>query len=182
MILLNDQDRSKALAEFQSDRHRGSDLGEKTVADIEHVTGETEIKAEKTVSNKSVKLKYGIIDFGDIMYSCTIFELATAVAYAMMQEDTNGDAYLKRGKIVIQGFLSESNMGLQEKNALFLCVCGRYCVELVNGHVESLNQANDASHNLNPCEKEGWEQLTNLMKLGSSEVYDYWFNEIPNQQ
>ena len=130
-----------------------------------------------TKSSSSVKLKYGIIDFGDIMYSCSLFELASSVAYAMMQEDTNGDVYLKRGKFVIQGYLSKFDMDPLEKDILFACVCSRYCIELVNLQAEALKQREENSHNINPCEKEGWEQLTKLMELGSSKVYEYWFKD-----
>ena len=126
--------------------------------------------------NKSVKLQFGIIDFADIMYTCSIFELAASVAYAMMQEDTNGDAYVTRGRRIIQGYLSVLELSDLEKSVLYVCVCCRYCIELVYGQVESMLQGDEATHDLNPCEKEGWEQLSNLIHLGPSKVYECWFN------
>ena len=111
------------------------------------------------------------------MYSCILFDLASAVAYAMMQEETNDSAYLKRGKCLIEGYLSKFDMDPIEKNILYVGVCGRYCIELVNLQVESLKQSNEASQSINPCEKDGWEQLINLIELGSSKVYEYWFKE-----
>ena len=33
-----------------------------------------------------MKERYGILDFGDVSYSCVVFDLATAMAYAMMQD------------------------------------------------------------------------------------------------
>ena len=139
-------------------------------------TTTTAAEEECISDNKSVKLQFGIIDFADIMYTCSIFELAASVAYAMMQEDTNGDAYVNRGRCIIQGYLSVLELSGLEKSVLFVCVCCRYCIELVYGQVESMLQGDEATRDLNPCEKEGWEQLSNLIRLGPSKVYECWFN------
>ena len=136
----------------------------------------TTTEEECIFNNESVKLQFGIIDFADIMYTCSVFELAASVAYAMMQEDTNGDAYVNRGRRIIQGYLSVLELSDLEKNVLYVCVCCRYCIELVYGQVESMLQGDEATHDLNPCEKEGWEQLSNLIHLGPSKVYECWFN------
>ena len=139
-------------------------------------TTTTAAEEECISDNKSVKLQFGIIDFADIMYTCSVFELAASVAYAMMQEDTNGEAYVNRGRCIIQGYLSVLELCDLEKNVLFVCVCSRYCIELVYGQLESMLQGDEATHVLNPCEKEGWEQLSNLIHLGPSKVYECWFN------
>lgn len=147
----------------------------------ETISTSTEVKNNPV----SVKKKFGILDFGDVVYTCVVFELASAVAYAMMQEATNGDSYLDRGKAVIDGFCSKCDLCPLERRVLFACVCARYCTELLNGEVEVRNQNAVTKHGQNldsatvgyikSCEEDGWQQLENLLDLGSAKFEAYWF-------
>ena len=194
LILLNDDDRtfdgkndvenqyaqrkSEAWSQETSENNGQSKTSDSSWKQLNKPTSITTTVEECILDNGSVKLQFGIIDFADIMYTCGVFELAASVAYAMMQEATNGDAYINRGRRVIQGFLSVFQLSDLEKRVLFVCVCCRYCIELIYGQVDTLLQGDKATHDLNPCEKDGWEQLSKLIDLGPSKVYEFWFNSV----
>jgi len=68
----------------------------------------------------------GIIDFGDMVYTCTIFELSIALAYALLDKQEPIDAAVH----VIKGY--NKKLPLQEKEAdiLFYLICARLSVSL----------------------------------------------------
>ncbi len=124
----------------------------------------------------SVMHRYGIIDFGDITFSCSVFELATVLAYGMMQETRDGDIFLERGREVLQGYQSLLPLDALEREVLYVSVCCRYCIELVNTEVAVLTQGDEACvEYLTCCEQVGWRQLRRLLDMGRSEVHNRWF-------
>lgn len=55
----------------------------------------------------------GVIDFGDMSYSCYIFELAIAIAYVLLQSED-----LDAGGYVIAGYSTRRNISKYEMDAL----------------------------------------------------------------
>ena len=50
------------------------------------IKSQSRLKADDGIDCARIKSRYGILDFGDVSYSCVVFDLATAMAYAMMQD------------------------------------------------------------------------------------------------
>lgn len=65
----------------------------------------------------------GLLDFGDCIYNPTIFELAIALAYAMLEQADP----LSVGAEIVAGYNSIRPLLLQEIAALFPLICGRLC-------------------------------------------------------
>ena len=66
----------------------------------------------------------GIIDFGDIVFSCTICNLAIAIAYAVLDKPDP----LKAAIHVVRGYHGQHPLDETEIKALFGLVCLRLCV------------------------------------------------------
>ena len=68
----------------------------------------------------------GLIDFGDLVYSCTVFELAVACAYIMLDQQEP----LVAAAQVVAGFQLESPLLHKEIEVLFPSICARLCLSV----------------------------------------------------
>jgi 4-aminobutyrate aminotransferase-like enzyme/Ser/Thr protein kinase RdoA (MazF antagonist) len=101
----------------------------------------------------------GIIDFGDIVESYTIGELAIAIAYAMLDKaDPIGAA-----RHVVSGYHSEYPIVEIELEALYSLACIRLCVSVVNSAIEAKNEP--ANEYLKVSERSAWQLLENLSAI-----------------
>lgn len=108
-----------------------------------------------------------VIDFGDTHRACTIFELAIAVCYMIIQARD-----LAMARHVIDGFQSVKKLTRLEKDILKICVCSRLCQSLALGAYSHLNDpSNDY---LLTTQKPGWEILRKLWPLDEKEVLKIW--------
>ncbi len=67
-----------------------------------------------------------IIDFGDMVYSCTIFELAIALTYIMFKKEDP----LLSAIPVIKGYIKTSPLTEEEISILYYCISARCCQSL----------------------------------------------------
>ena len=121
------------------------------------------------------KTLYGLLDFSDMYYSCCLYDLAVAVAFAMIGDD--GCDFVFSGAHVIAGYASRCPLTPAEKRALFSCVCAAYCMELV------LCQRNDQAQKgqntyLQSSFRTGWQQLAQLVNMGEDIVTDTWWQQV----
>ena len=108
----------------------------------------------------------GLIDFGDMNYSCRVFDLAICMAYMALlrhQDPTNTIG------IVLAGYLSKCDLTDKEIDVLYLCVLGRLVQSLVIGNYQStvLDPGNEY---LVETAKHGWTVLRKLWCLTETEV------------
>ncbi|XP_028397482.1 hydroxylysine kinase-like [Dendronephthya gigantea] len=72
----------------------------------------------------------GFIDFGDVNYSCRVFEIAIAAAY-MMSVVTVGiasaDDIIKAGACTVSGFHKNCPLSQEESDVIFYCIQARLC-------------------------------------------------------
>jgi 4-aminobutyrate aminotransferase-like enzyme/Ser/Thr protein kinase RdoA (MazF antagonist) len=104
----------------------------------------------------------GIIDFGDLVESYTIGELAVALAYAMLDKtDPIGAA-----RHVISGYHRQYPITECELEVLYSFVCMRLCVSVVNSAIESRNEPNNDY--LTISERPAWDLLEKLAAINSN--------------
>lgn len=77
---------------------------------------------------KSPQSIIGLIDFGDMVYSHTINELAITAAYALMEQDDPIDTL----KSIVAGFYKHYPLNPEEFDVLIYLVCLRLCTSVCN--------------------------------------------------
>ncbi|MFQ6109165.1 MAG: aminotransferase class III-fold pyridoxal phosphate-dependent enzyme, partial [Candidatus Aminicenantales bacterium] len=68
----------------------------------------------------------GLIDFGDIIRTCTVFEIAIALTYTMLGKDEP----LAAAAHVIRGYHEEHPLTEQELDILYYLICARLCISV----------------------------------------------------
>jgi 4-aminobutyrate aminotransferase-like enzyme/Ser/Thr protein kinase RdoA (MazF antagonist) len=101
----------------------------------------------------------GVIDFGDMVYTRTVFELAIACAYAMLNK---ADPLTAAGHVV-SGYHQACSLTEQETAVLLDLICMRLCMSVCH----SANQSRHEPDNeyLRISEKPAWDLLYKLADL-----------------
>jgi 4-aminobutyrate aminotransferase-like enzyme/Ser/Thr protein kinase RdoA (MazF antagonist) len=101
----------------------------------------------------------GIIDFGDLVYTYTICELAIALAYVMFNKKEPIEAALP----VIQGYHKIFPVTEKELEVLFYLICTRLCTSVtLSAHQKTLQPDNEY---ITISEKPAWALLEKLQKI-----------------
>lgn len=101
----------------------------------------------------------GFIDFGDVVETATICELAIAVTYAMLNKNDPLDCAEK----IIQSYHAVFPVEENEINILFDLICMRLCVSVVNSALRKKDNPHDVY--LTVSEKPAWELLKKLKEI-----------------
>ncbi len=110
------------------------------------------------------------IDFGDMMDSYYLFEIAIVIMY-MMVESKIVEPLLVGGH-VLAGYLTEMQLSQVEFDCLKTCVAGRYCQSLVMGAYSYIQDpTNDY---LIVTAANGWPQLKRLWDTPADQLYAGW--------
>jgi len=103
--------------------------------------------------------KIGIIDFGDLVYSYTIFELAIAIAYAILGKED----LLYLASIIVKGYNTVIPLREDELDILFILICMRLTLSVaISGYQKNLEPNNKY---LTISEQLAWETLFNFRKI-----------------
>ncbi len=101
----------------------------------------------------------GIFDFGDLVYTQRICELAIAMTYALF----NCNNILQTSKIIVKGYRSATNLQDDESKILYYLIKARLLQSLLNS---GKSQANDPDNSyLLISAKPAWELLNKLNKI-----------------
>ncbi|XP_074863373.1 hydroxylysine kinase isoform X2 [Carettochelys insculpta] len=112
----------------------------------------------------------GILDFSDMSYGYYVFELAITIMY-MMIESKNP---LSVGGHVIAGFESILPLTTEERDALFLLVCGRFAQSLVLASYTSFLYPENKEY-LMITAKTGGKHLFKMLDTGQEAIEKIWF-------
>lgn len=111
----------------------------------------------------------GIIDFGDIIRTYTIFELATAATYVMLEKADP----LKEASHLIQGYHKAFPVTEKEIEILFFLIAARLCASVL---LSSLHK-NLAPNNeyITISEKPAWELLNQFLEINPIQAQNiFW--------
>jgi 4-aminobutyrate aminotransferase-like enzyme/Ser/Thr protein kinase RdoA (MazF antagonist) len=107
----------------------------------------------------------GIIDFGDLVESYTIGEVAVALAYAMLDK---GDP-LAAARQIVSGYHGRFPITEVELEVLYSFLCMRLCVSVVNSAIESRNEPENQY--LTISERPAWDLLEKLAAVDTGFAY-----------
>ena len=101
----------------------------------------------------------GIIDFGDMVYSNTVCELAVSAAYAMLGKEDPMAAVVQ----VVAGYHEVFPLTAAELEALFCLICTRLCISVsMSAHQRTLQPDNEY---LAVSEEPAWTLLEKLTEI-----------------
>ena len=101
----------------------------------------------------------GIIDFGDMVYSCTVFELAIAIAYVMLGKD---DPLAAAGPVV-RGYHEVYPLTDAEVDVLFYSICARLASSVIISAYQQYLRPGEPY--LSISEQPAWEILESLVAI-----------------
>lgn len=116
----------------------------------------------------------GFIDFGDVVKTATVCELAIALAYVMMDKSDPFAVAVS----VIQGFHSIFPLQTAELEVLFDLICMRLCVSVVNSAMRKKENPDDAY--LIISERPAWELLKKLRSTSPEKALSYFLKAVTN--
>jgi len=101
----------------------------------------------------------GILDFGDIAYTHTVFELAIAAAYAMLEKPDP----ITAAAHIVGGYHKVFPLTELELELLYILICMRMCVSVtMSAYHQKLEPDNEY---LTTTEKPGWVLLEQLIEV-----------------
>ena len=101
----------------------------------------------------------GLVDFGDLVYSQTINNLAICLAYVMMDKSDPLEAAVH----VVRGYANHFPLTPEELDHLFLLACMRLCLSATMATVQKL--ATPENEYLSVTERPAWATLNILEKI-----------------
>lgn len=110
----------------------------------------------------------GIIDFGDVVYSAAIAELAIALSYIMM----NKVCPMSTAMLVIKAYQALRPLDALELDCLFDLICIRLCVSVVNSAIRKKENPHDPY--LSISEKPAWDLLNKLQLIPRQDAIDFF--------
>lgn len=126
--------------------------------------------AGKDCGDSLVYKVYGIIDFGDLIKSYYVYEIAITIMYMML--DSSVVDFLEVGGHVLAGYMKERSLNEAELDSMRMCIAARFAQSLAMGAYSfSLNPTNTY---LLTTAKNGWPQLKRLWNTPKKELYDCW--------
>lgn len=119
-----------------------------------------------------------VLDFGDMQYSCYLFELAICICYMMLLA-ADADP-LGAGGHVIAGYSTVRSLPDVELSILKVCVSARLCQSLVMGAYSYLQDP--GNEYLLSTSQKGWNILDIIWNTPQSELMRRWKEHITSYQ
>ena len=113
-------------------------------------------------------LVVGLIDFGDVVHSAVVCDLAIAVAYAMLDKPLP----LTAASIVVKGYHDRCPLQRAELDALFPLITARLCMSVCYAAYNARVKSGDAYQQVTAAP--AWTLLQKLAVTSPSAVRDAW--------
>jgi 4-aminobutyrate aminotransferase-like enzyme/Ser/Thr protein kinase RdoA (MazF antagonist) len=108
----------------------------------------------------------GLIDFGDMVYSALINNLAIACTYAILESNDP----LTDASLVVKGYHETYTLTTQELDLLYYLIAGRLCISVTQSAYNASLNSDNAHHFI--TEKPAWELLYKLIKINPIKAQD----------
>jgi len=115
-----------------------------------------------------------IIDFGDMQYSCLLYDIAITIMY-MMVVSSEEDALVNGGHL-LAGYSKHRTIPQHEWQVLKVCVAARFCQSLVMG-AYSYSQ-DPGNEYLLVTASMGWQRLRQIWNTPNKTLIETWKNVI----
>ena len=126
----------------------------------------------KTPDSEKLEVS-GLIDFGDVNYSCRVFEIAIAAAYMMNVAE---DDVIKAGAYTVAGFHENCPLSQEESDVIFYCIQARLCQSGCFGTESSVMHPDNSEYLLFEA-RETWNVLETLAGI-TKETFDKMWREL----
>ena len=114
---------------------------------------------KNNVSKAELEVNFGIIDFGDVVYSWKIIDLAVGIAYAILKQ--NDPANIIQN--IVNGYNQVTPLIQIEREVLFPLLSIRLCVSVcISAYQKNLDPKNKY---LSISERSAWIVLGKLQKI-----------------
>lgn len=143
-------------------------LSELSVGVIHNDANDHNVIIDQDSSNASVAL----IDFGDMVHSCLVFDPAVAAAYATFYDDES----FANSKAVIRGYQETRPLSPLEASLLGWLVPVRLCLSGVIGAFQKKNSPQNEY--LDISQKRVWESLETLAAVTAQDVQTMFCEEL----
>ena len=124
---------------------------------------------------------FGFIDFGDLNYSCRIFELAISLMYILNIADDLSCGNTRMAGHFFAGYYSVNPLSEEELELLHVLVAARFCQSLVIGAYTNKYLDPDNEYLLETA-RHGWKNLEAFWKLPKEEVLETWLEISGNNK
>ncbi len=123
----------------------------------------------------------GLIDFGDMVFTNLINNLAVACTYAMFQQKD----VLHAAAIVVKGYHEKYLLAEQEVSILYYLIAGRLCISVTRSAYNASLDSENEHHFI--TEKNAWELLFKLIEVNPVKAEDCFrlacgFSSIINEE
>lgn len=116
-------------------------------------------------ASADTKPSIGLIDYGDLVYSATVNELAICCAYIMLGKQNP----LEAAKALIRGYNERRELSASELSCLFPLTCMRLAQSVCISVEQTLLRPGDAY--LAISERRAWQMLERLSTFGADNVH-----------
>ncbi|MFM7838869.1 MAG: phosphotransferase, partial [Chitinophagaceae bacterium] len=108
----------------------------------------------------------GLIDFGDMVYTLRINNLAVACTYAAFGEEDP----LAVAARVVKGYHAQNPVTAAEVDLLYYLIAGRLCISVIQSAMQSHQQSQNTHHFI--TEKNAWRLLGQLIRINPLRAQD----------
>lgn len=108
----------------------------------------------------------GLIDFGDMVYTALINNLAIACTYAMLDEEDP----LAVAANIVEGYHKAYALTEQELDLLYYLIAGRLCISVTQSAYNASLDSNNEHHFI--TEKPAWDLLYKLIEINPIKAQD----------
>jgi 4-aminobutyrate aminotransferase-like enzyme/Ser/Thr protein kinase RdoA (MazF antagonist) len=108
----------------------------------------------------------GLIDFGDMVYTALINNLAIACTYAMLGEKDP----LAVASLIVEGYHKAYALTEQEVDLLYYLIAGRLCISVTQSAYNASLDSNNEHHFV--TEKPAWDLLNQLIRINPIKAQD----------
>jgi 4-aminobutyrate aminotransferase-like enzyme/Ser/Thr protein kinase RdoA (MazF antagonist) len=108
----------------------------------------------------------GLIDFGDMVYTALINNLAIACTYAMLDEEDP----LAVATSIVEGYHKSYTLTEQEVDVLYYLIAARLCISVTQSAYNASLDSNNEHHYI--TEKPAWDLLYKLIEINPIKAQD----------
>jgi 4-aminobutyrate aminotransferase-like enzyme/Ser/Thr protein kinase RdoA (MazF antagonist) len=108
----------------------------------------------------------GLIDFGDMVYTALINNLAIACTYAML----NHENPLTAASLIVKGYHNSYALTEQELDVLYYLIAARLCISVTQSAYNASLDSNNEHHFV--TEKPAWDLLHQLIRINPIKAQD----------
>jgi 4-aminobutyrate aminotransferase-like enzyme/Ser/Thr protein kinase RdoA (MazF antagonist) len=108
----------------------------------------------------------GLIDFGDMVYTALINNLAIACTYAILESKDP----ITAASFIVKGYHKSYPLRVQELDLLYYLIAARLCISVTQSAYNAASNSDNTHHFI--TEKPAWELLYKLLKINPIKAQD----------